>query len=189
MAARLIVSCVCVAGLFPLTAWASDAVEAAARVHSTETAVPETACPGTSAGVVLDSIKPRIGVEMPDNNREQIDVSFRIALERVREVPECGGMFTELGADGVDTLGRAIFYPIGRHALGTDVCRGRVASTIVGGGPIWLCRGFSALSDNRAAMIIIHEALHHAGLTEWPRDRKGMTSAAINDMVMTRCGL
>jgi hypothetical protein len=70
------------------------------------------------------------------------------------------------------------------------LCKGSVAYTFVGGGaPIWLCREFSRLTDKGAAMIIIHEALHHAGLTEWPKDPKGMRSGRINRMVTKRCGL
>jgi hypothetical protein len=191
MAARMIVLCVCsVAVAFP-SVWASDAVDAVASAHSAETSSNTTTALGGSpeTGRPSQILTPKIGVEMPEKNREQITASFQIALDRVREVPECGRLFAELGADGTGTISRIRFYPIGRHALGTDVCRGRVANTIVGGGPVWLCREFSRLTDTQAAMIIIHEALHHAGLTERPRDPKGMTSAAINDMVMTRCGL
>jgi len=38
------------------------------------------------------------------------------------------------------------------------------------------------------SMFVIHEALHHAGLTEKPQDRRGMTSLAINSMVGRSCG-
>jgi hypothetical protein len=191
MTARLIVLCVCsVAVAFP-SVWASDAVDAVIPAPSAMASSKTSAALGgsTETGGPIEVLTPKIGLKMPEKNREQITLSFQIALDRVREVPECAGIFTELGADGAGTIGRIIFYPIGRHELGTDVCRGRVANTIVGGGPVWLCRGFSRLTDTQAAMIIIHEALHHAGLTERPRDPKGMTSAAINDMVLTRCGL
>ncbi|MCG6947754.1 MAG: hypothetical protein LJE93_02410 [Acidobacteria bacterium] len=45
------------------------------------------------------------------------------------------------------------------------------------------------LSDEQAAMVIIHEALHHAGLSEYPKDPDAMTSRAINGMVSEKCGL
>jgi len=60
---------------------------------------------------------------------------------------------------------------------------------MVGGGPVRVCRDFSRLSDSQAAMVIIHEALHHAGLTEYPQDPNGMTSNQINGMVAEQCGL
>jgi hypothetical protein len=127
---------------------------------------------------------------MSDDNREQLMSSFQIAIDRAREVPECREMFTELGADGVDTITRIFFTPIGKRQARADICNGTVAYTLVGGGPTtWLCREFSRLTDKKAAMIIIHEALHHAGLTERPKDPKAMTSAGINRMVSKRCGL
>jgi hypothetical protein len=38
-------------------------------------------------------------------------------------------------------------------------------------------------------MVIVHEALHHAGLNEYPKDPDAMTSKQINGMVMKHCGL
>jgi len=45
------------------------------------------------------------------------------------------------------------------------------------------------LLTEQAAMVVIHEALHHAGLPERPHDKKAMTSGQINDMVREACGL
>lgn len=98
-------------------------------------------------------------------------------------------MFTDLGADALTTLGKVYFHPIGLHELKTNVCNGAAVYTFVGGGPVWVCRKFSRMSDSQAAVIIIHEALHRAGLTEQPHDASGMTSGAINDMVSKWCGL
>jgi hypothetical protein len=127
---------------------------------------------------------------MSDNNRQRLVSAFQIAVDRVREVPECREMFTKLGADGEDTITRIYFAPIGIHGARTNVCNGSVAYTFVGGGaPTWLCREFSRLTDKEAAMIIIHEALHHAGLTEQPHDPGAMTSRAINRMVTNACKL
>ena len=39
-----------------------------------------------------------------------------------------------------------------------------------------------------AAVAVIHEALHHAGLTEAPHDRLAMTSIEITEMVEDACG-
>ena len=36
-------------------------------------------------------------------------------------------------------------------------------------------------------LVLIHEALHRAGLDEWPHDRSAMTSLAINTMVGESC--
>jgi len=139
--------------------------------------------------VLCVGAEPRIGAEMSDRNRERLESSFQVAIDRVRGVPECRELFTELGADGFDTITKIYFTPIGIHGARANVCKDSVAYTFVGGGPIWLCRKFSRLTDKQAAMIIIHEALHHAGLSERPRDPDGMTSAGINRMVAKRCGL
>ena len=37
-------------------------------------------------------------------------------------------------------------------------------------------------------VALVHEALHHAGLTEYPHDRHGLCSDAINGMIMRSCG-
>jgi hypothetical protein len=187
MAARSIVLCVFAVVLTVSPSWASDAVDAVSSAAGVEIA--------TTREVVADNdplahVEPRIDVRMSDNNRERLVSSFQIAVDRVQEVPECGEMFTKLGADGFNTITKIFFTPIGKREARADLCNGSVAYTFVGSGPTtWLCREFSRLTDRKAAMIIIHEALHHAGLTERPKDPKGMTSAAINRMVSKSCGL
>jgi hypothetical protein len=174
MAARLVSLCVCVFAAVVPSAWAADLVEVVSAV-----------APDDSSRIVEPRISPRVA----RRNRDQITTSFQVALDRVLEVPECRAMFSELGADALTTLGRVSFYPIGSHELKPNVCNGSVVHTLVGGGPIWVCRKFSRLSNSQGAMVIIHEALHHAGLTEHPQDKSGMTSAGINAMVAKRCGL
>ena len=63
------------------------------------------------------------------------------------------------------------------------------ALTEVGGRVTWVCQGFAELTDHRAAMVVIHEALHYAGLTEAPLDPAGMRSPEINAMVEEACAL
>jgi hypothetical protein len=69
------------------------------------------------------------------------------------------------------------------------VCRRACAVTAVGKRPVKLCRHFAQLSDSHAAMIVIHEALHLAGLTEYPHDPDAMSGVAINRMVTEACDL
>jgi hypothetical protein len=133
--------------------------------------------------------KPTISSKVSVKNRRKILGAFDVALERVQVVPECRELFTELDADGVNALDMVVFLPIGRAEARGNVCKGTSAATLVGGGPIWVCRDFSRLSDIQAAMVIIHEALHHAGLGEYPQDPDGMTSVVINQMVMKECDL
>jgi hypothetical protein len=133
--------------------------------------------------------KPTVSSKLTSKNRRKISAAFDVALDRVREEPGCRDLFANLGSDGMDAMARLVFIPIGRAEARGEACRGISAYTLHGGGPIWICRQFSNLSDEQAAMVIIHEALHHAGLSEYPQDPNGMTSRAINGMVMEQCGL
>jgi hypothetical protein len=68
------------------------------------------------------------------------------------------------------------------------LCQSAAAFTWVGGFHTRLCRRFTSLSDERAAMTLIHEALHHAGLTEKPKDPEAMTAREIDNLVDDACG-
>jgi hypothetical protein len=183
MAAKSVVLWVGVLAAMVSMTWANDAVESVALVNALEV----TTAPLNSG--LQPSFKPKINASMSTKNRDQLVVGFQVALDKLREVPECSELFSELGADGIDTLGKVYFFPIGYHEAKADVCHGTVAYTMVGGGPTWVCRDFWRLSDDQAAMIIIHEALHYAGLPERPGDPDAMTSAGINRMVIKNCGL
>ena len=190
MAARSVALCAGAVVLIVSSSWASDAIDVVSPPIREGTVV-EKAAPGAIRENYdpYPAIEPRISPEMSDKIRERLISSFQIAVDRVREVPECSDLFTKLDTDGIDTITKIYFTPIGIYGARANVCNGSVAYTLVGGGPTWLCREFSRLTDKQAAMIIIHEALHHAGLTERPKDPKGMTSAGINSMVSKRCGL
>jgi len=191
MAARLAVACLGVVFLTLSSAAASDAVDAVDATVEIDAAAAGAIVPGSirDRDDWRTNIDRRISAEMSQKNRDQLIVALDLAVERVQKMEECHDLFTDLGADPIVTLSRVTFYPMGRREALPDMCRGVDAYTMVGGGPTWLCRDFWRLTDTRAAMIIIHEALHHAGLTEWPKDPDGMRSVAINRMVAERCGL
>ncbi len=138
-------------------------------------------------GRVDSSITPWIHPSMPDDMKARLMVGFELAVERVQEVPECGALFAELGADGVEALSNALYFVAGSYKE-TTTCRGAAAFTYVGDRPTRLCRRFTSMSDDWAALIVVHEALHGAGLTEKPHDPDAMTSGAINKMVRRACG-
>ena len=188
MAARLVLFCAAFLVALNPAAWAADETESdasAAVVAAANTAVSST----TSDDVVPAVYQPSMSPKLSTINRRKISDAFEVALERIREVPECRNLFTDLGADGETALSMVVFLPVGRAEARGGVCRGSSAYTIVGGGPVWVCRDFSRLSDTQAAMVIVHEALHHAGLNEYPKDPEAMTSREINAMVMDHCGL
>jgi hypothetical protein len=143
----------------------------------------------TTASSNPAEIEPWIHGGMPDGMRTRLESGFELAVSRVREVPECRALFTDLGADALETLRTGLYFPIGSHRKEKAVCGRAVAYTNVGAAPTFLCRQFAKLSDKRAAMFVIHEALHHAGLPEQPHDRTAMTSREINTMVTNACQL
>jgi hypothetical protein len=189
MAARLVLLCAAFLVTMIPSSWASDSTEPGAAnavvATATTTAVRAVSVDGGTQAIC----KPTISSKVSAKNRRKFLDAFGVAVERVHEVPECRQLFTDLGADGMSTLDMIVVLPIGRAQAQGGVCRGTSAYTLVGGGPIWVCRDFSRLSDTQAAMVIIHEALHHAGLSEYPQDPDAMTSTLINQMVMKKCGL
>lgn len=61
--------------------------------------------------------------------------------------------------------------------------------TRAGRSEIRLCSRLTNLATEGVAAILIHEALHTAGLGEWPDDPAAPTSAAITRAVLRACQL
>jgi len=143
--------------------------------------------PTTSAAAPARS-SPWISSKMPAPVRSRIEASFQVAIQRLVEVPECRALFADLRAEGREILFSTLYYPAS-VAHEKRLCGGAWGYTTVGSAPTFLCRKFSRISDRRGALILIHEALHHAGMGEWPNDPKGLMSKAINHLVEDACGL
>lgn len=131
---------------------------------------------------------PWISSKVPTPVRSKIEASFQVASQRLVESPACRDLFADLGANGFETLASTLFYPASA-AHEKRLCGGAWGYTTVGSAPTFLCRRFSRLSEKRGALILIHEALHHAGMDEWPNDSTGLTSKAINSLIEDACGL
>lgn len=112
--------------------------------------------------------------------------AHKLAARRVQEHPSCISLFEGTGRSGVSTLSSMEF-----SLQGGDICRrGVVATTTVGGTVTQLCSDWlPRLDRHELATLLIHEALHQAGLSEWPHDPEGMRSQEINEMVSSRCEL
>ena len=125
---------------------------------------------------------------LPTRVRHRLDLGFALAVQRVHEEPACRDLFSSLGADGVDRLSRALYLP--PQAGEERYCgTGVVAFTGVGQPHTRLCPAFGSLATDRAAIVLLHEALHFAGLGERPSDPSGPTPLQINELVETACGL
>ena len=158
-------------------------VVSGSMVHANDAAIGET----VGAKGDVRSAEPRTAMFKKEKSAEKLREAFAVAIERVQEIPQCGGLFAELEAGGLEMLTATIYMPT-HPADEQTLCQTAAAFTWVGGAHTRLCRRFSSLSDERAAMTLIHEALHHAGLTEKPSDPEAMSAREIDGMVGAACG-
>jgi hypothetical protein len=132
---------------------------------------------------------PTLHPRLPERVTARLERAIPVAKERLREYASCEALFTRLGADGEATLDGASYYPAGPRQE-RKYCRdGSFALTTVGGSAVVLCRSFSRLNDHDAAIILLHEALHLAGQTEYPSDTRAPDTLRITEMVMEGCRL
>lgn len=143
-------------------------------------------------------VEPWIHKNMSDGVRAKLEAGFGLAIERVREIESCNDLFARLGQDGVEMLRTSLYFPVdsyrreievcGRNPRTTSLTAQNLSYTQVGAAATWVCLHFSRVSEKTAAVALIHEALHHAGLTERPHDRMAMSSVEITEMVTKACG-
>jgi hypothetical protein len=124
------------------------------------------------------------------NVEVKLNRAYSLAVDRVGRQPTCRSMFSQLGADGVEMLSSTLYMPASKKSESV-ICGGsRVAFTEVDTSVTKLCGRFGDVSDEKATVILLHEALHSAGLEERPHDPDAaMTAKQINSMVERRCGL
>jgi len=117
--------------------------------------------------------------------------AYALAVRKVRTVPSCRALFERLGADPVQMLMNSRYKAASpEHENPNGPCqRGAAAVTAVGSPEVRLCVNFGALPTAGATLILLHEALHYAGLGEWPSDPGAMTRNQINLMIRDSCGL
>lgn len=113
--------------------------------------------------------------------------AYSVALRKLERHSQCREMFSELGADGPSTLEASKFAGVATQ-VDENLCgRSVSAFTSVGSPVISICDNFVRLSLERGALLLIHEALHSAGLRESPGYPDAMTSLEINAMVARSC--
>lgn len=181
-----------------LAAAAAAAALAEDDIETAAGAVPTVAEAVAPAAGWSERVEPWIHHTMPADARVRLEAGFELAVERLRESASCRDLFARLGADAFEVLATGLYFPVDSYRREVEVCgrnaaassRGgeNLAYTVVGGAPTFLCRHFARVSTETAAVAVIHEALHHAGLTEWPHDRLAMTSPEITEMVREACG-
>jgi hypothetical protein len=132
---------------------------------------------------------PLVVGTLPEKVQRQLGYGYQVALQRLRNVEPCQGLFAELGVDGIEMLSTTIYLPP-KYDFELQACdNGATAFTFVGAPQTRLCDSFGRLSKSWSAVLLIHEALHHAGLGERPQDPNGPTPRQINRMVAKSCEL
>jgi len=132
-----------------------------------------------------EGVTPWVSRSMTPRVYRKLLLAFELAKKRVCEIHECHDLFSELGGDGFETIATGLYYPADMYSERT-LCRRAVAYTYEGAVQTWVCRRFSSLSDESAALLLIHEALHHAGLEGHLKG--GRTSGEIDMVVKKACG-
>ncbi len=132
--------------------------------------------------------QPWISLSMPAAVRRSLRIAYPIALRRLRDNSDCSALFQNLDAMGTEVLSNTLYFP-GSASPGDTPCWRAAAWTTVGGRVTFLCKGFSELTAWRAAVILIHEALHAGGMTERPNDLDALTSSQITRLVGKACFL
>ncbi|HNX51905.1 MAG TPA: hypothetical protein PKL08_17180 [Thermoanaerobaculaceae bacterium] len=133
-------------------------------------------------------MRPQATTSLAPREYRAVTRSFALALGRVESSPRCAALFSKLGRSGSATL-RESFYlraDVDSHPQCTS---GVAAFTQIGGHRCWLCPHFGSLSTNAGAMILIHEALHGAGLRESTVAPGAASPQEINRMVRLACEL
>ncbi len=144
---------------------------------------------------VPSALGPRITTALHLKVRTKLSLALAIATSRLHAHAACRALFAEFGADGLRELASTLYHAASesqerRYCIRRPGIRTQAAAfTTVAGTQTCLCRNFSTLSINEAAVILIHEALHHAGLNEKPPDPNALTPPEINRLVKSSCRL
>jgi hypothetical protein len=129
------------------------------------------------------------GMPLTPTELQLLNQAKSTASNRLSTVTSCEQMFDALGANGAGVIS-ATTYRDGASSSKCTSRPGAAAVTDVGGYTVFLCgTSFTRLSSNGAATIVIHEALHSAGMSENPPDPSAKTSAEISAMVQANCSL
>ncbi len=153
---------------------------------------PGLEIPDASASLgptVLNHLRPDLRRGLLPSVRSKVVESFGIASIQVQELGTCRELFVRLGASGLDRLRRTLYYPAPQEVVTNRCEKGVMAATNPGSAITWLCPAFASLSNQRAAMTLIHEALHFAGMPERPQAVGALSSAEINSLVHNACRL
>lgn len=134
-------------------------------------------------------LKPIASGNLSPELHATLDPAFSLALDRLRTVEECRSLFRQLRADGPVMLATTIYVPDPAWSGRACQRKGVAAFTTLGNPTTYLCESFASLPPRFAALSLIHEALHYAGLPERPVHPTAMSTWEINEVIHNRCKL
>lgn len=139
--------------------------------------------------VLTNLPEPICGPGFSAVQRWHLGAAFDAAFQSLERRPACRALFDGLEQDPFTALAGTLYEPA-RGALAKAYCRGAVAAlTVVHGQRTRLCEAFQRLSKRDQAVLLIHEALHRAGMGENPPDPTAPTAREISARVRRACGL
>ena len=133
--------------------------------------------------------KPQIGRGFSAKDAFTLKIAYGRAIKRLEKDESCRTLFDELNLDGLQALDRSRYQPVRSEAERAHCARGVYAHTAVGGDRIVICRYFHTAHQRTKTAVLIHEALHTAGMSEAPHDPDGKTPEETTEMVEKACGL
>jgi hypothetical protein len=134
------------------------------------------------------SVGNRISADFSPILQKKLRVSYSIAVRHLRNNEQCQALFADLGADGLEMMARTVYVPPPRD-LEYRICGwSNLGYTRIGHRVTRICDRLANVSDEKSAIILIHEALHHAGLPEDATGKNGYSSREINSIVKRACG-
>lgn len=133
--------------------------------------------------------KAKMGRGMGPDDSFALKLALRGAAKRLEKVHACSALFDGLSIDGLQALARSRYETPQSQWEQRQCASGVAAYTAVGSIRVVVCRHFQRLDRRVQSAVLIHEALHTAGLSEAPLDPDAMTAVEIEAMVEDACGL
>jgi hypothetical protein len=161
-------------------------------VHRVDAMVPSLDAIAAGDGRLLGDhidLRPTFSPLLHGTTRRKLSHGYALAAGRVRNQPSCRSLFSKLGADGLDLLEETLYLPASKRSERRICNHASRTFTRVGSDVTMLCGNFEDLPDRVAAVLLIHEALHFAGLDDEKHDPDGLSSKEINTMIEHACGL
>lgn len=137
------------------------------------------------------------GAPLPPGLRFKLNQGRQLATQKLTNQQTCRDLFSSFQGnfrDGLWILNHHVQFSNGdgkRDHTGRVPCdEPRVpAWTVTNSRHVYICDSFRNLGPNQAAVTVLHELLHVAGLRENPPDPGARTPTEINVMVQRNCGL